>query len=598
MLSSVFNKQELTATFDALSLQGQSLIEVALFNPSTLKSEGRGFFNDSDFLCEAANPHLGRFNFGITPFAYAPDRLPSRSSYNQFDRSLIDHNTESSRVHSATLSFCFRPDALRELGAAPDPQQGVVQMAYAVTGILERLGLHSFSLEYNPTTLVVRFLPRLLQNRADAFRSQLGPWTRSFLERVDKEMTPAEHKQFTLAAAALGQVFDPVPGLPGVFNDNKDLITVWSLSPPRPAEESYFDELLDLCLRPTDSRKNGVDVYAPANLQGLSQGWDDRDDEPMLGGVGTMKSTRSETAHAPEAQAFSDRKQQEEVRELADAFQHAAEACWTWPLYSQAFSTRYRGLQCGQVMLMQADPFAGALAFDFLLQCAEPWAKEGKGQVVAFTKKKSAGDLALAALARQYKTHPLSEASQAGRNAAEWARNYAGLFTDAPIFPVCAPNESLESLFNYLDHDFQLRHRRKGGDAPPVAILVDDLHGFRQGDETETYRGLLRLRQKLRDLNATLWITQLVPQAQMPQSRSFLSLADFHARFASGGEVAANDSGAWEKSFALDAALQKALPDLALVRIGFAAQGSHRHYPSAYLYHRPTCLYKEIAVPS
>jgi hypothetical protein len=105
------------------------------------------------------------------------------------------------------------------------------------------------------------------------------------------------------------------------------------------------------------------------------------------------------------------------------------------------------------------------------------------------------------------------------------------------------------------------------------------------------------LRLRLRDLNSTLWLTHLLPASQSEEARTVLGLADFHGMLDCDGRLdrapgAAAD--AWEKSFSLDAGLQKILPDLALIRIGFEAAGSHRRYPSSYLYHRPTCLFQEV----
>jgi hypothetical protein len=110
---------------------------------------------------------------------------------------------------------------------------------------------------------------------------------------------------------------------------------------------------------------------------------------------------------------------------------------------------------------------------------------------------------------------------------------------------------------------------------------------------------LVRLRQRLRDLNAALWLTHLVPATQSAAARQYLGLADYHAVLDYDGSYESPGDGPaeWEKAFALDPSLQKTLPDLGLVRISFAAQGSHRSYPSAYLFHRPTSLFKEISPP-
>src|SRR3954470_2453000 len=90
MMTALYSKQDLLKTFVPLSQSGKAFLEIMMVNPATLKVEGRGFFNDVDFLLEACNPLVGRFNFCLSNFAYPPERLPSRSSYNQFDRGQLD----------------------------------------------------------------------------------------------------------------------------------------------------------------------------------------------------------------------------------------------------------------------------------------------------------------------------------------------------------------------------------------------------------------------------------------------------------------------------------------------------------------------------
>ena len=589
MASTLFNKQDIAATFSSLSAPRKMVLEISLVQPKTGKVEGRGFFNDSDFLCEAVNPYLGRYNFALSSFAYPPDQIPSRNSYNQFDRALAEiASPDGGFAHSLTLGFFFKPDILKELQKSPDPQQTIMQVAFQLGVILDRLGLKTYSLEYNPTFMNARFLPSALP--ADFKKPQLTKLAQILQTKVEKEMFPAEHKNFVPRSSLL-KGYDPMPGLPGLFGDANDTFTVWSLSPPRIAQEPIFTQLVEESLGIKQTAA-AAEVQGPSNLQGLRQSWSANAEEAPKAAAPKTEPRRPE-AH-PETEGFADRKQKAEVEQLGKYLKIAAATLWSWPLYSGMFSRVYRGTQCGQILLLQTDPFAGDPAFHFLLQSAESLAKEGKGQVLVFTKKRAAGELALAALSRHLRANPLL-ANNVPHNPDELAQSFASLFINPPLIPPCAPTEGLENLINYLDHDFQLRQKKHGSMPMPLCIVMDNLEEFRQGDRAETYRGLMKLRQRLRDLNATLWITHLVHPGNTEESRSFLGLADYHARFEYSGSVEGSDAdpAVWERSFALDPSLQQILPDLSLAKISFAAQGSHRYYPSQYLYHRPTCLFTE-----
>jgi hypothetical protein len=587
MISTLFNKQDIATAFETLSSNRKMVLEVLLVQPKTGRVEGRGFFNDSDFLCEGVNSFLGRYNFALSPFAYLPDQIPSRNSYNQFDRALGETVAQDRGIaHSLTLGFFFKPDTVKEMENAPDLRQGILQTAYQVGAILDRMGLKTYSLEYNPQFLTARFIPAAMP--ADFKRPQLAKLAQVLQTRVEKDMFPAEHKKF-VPRASLVQGYDPMPGLPGLFGDAKDTFTVWSLSPPHIAQEPIFTQLVEESLGIKKAAAT-ADVYGPSNLQGLMQSWNaDEEDAPKVSAPNT-EARRQET-HA-DSEGFADRKQKAEVEQLGKYLKTAAASLWSWPLYSGMFQRVYRGTQCGQVLLLQTDPFAGDPAFHFLLQSAETLAKEGKGQVLVFTKKRAAGELALAALSRHLRGNPLL-AGNVPHDPEDLARSFASLFANPPLIPPCAPTEGLENLINYLDHDFQLRQKKTGSVPMPLCIVMDNLEEFRQADDHETYRALMKLRMRLRDLNATLWATHLVSPDKTEGARAYLGLADFHARFEYDGSGVGSDSAAWERSFSLDASLQSVLPDLSLARISFAAQGSHRHYPSQYLYHRPTSLFTE-----
>ena len=593
MISNLFNKSEMGAVFDLLSHQHKLLLEIQLINPKNHKTEGRGFFNDVDFLCEAASVHLGRFNFALTPYAYSPDHIPSRSSYNQFDRAMVEANPESwSRPHSLTVIFAFQPEALREIENNLDPQQGIVQMAYQIGAIMERLHIQSFSLEYNPLSITARFVPHFFQIEPSLTKPNFLHLTKLFRDCLEKEMTKAEHKKFALGSTILGQGMDPMPGLPGNFGDTNDVSTVWSLSLPCLSDDPIFEALFEESQ--TGKKTKSSTVYAASNLQGLSQSWSDEPDEiPHKDLKAPAKPTKVESE--TEADGYSERKQKEEIGLLESQLKLALSTAWNWPLMSQTFNHLYGGTQGGQVLLMQADPFAGELAFQFFLQCTEPMTREGKGQLLIFSKKRKQADLALAALSRHYGFNPLLAQDGAKTDPMLMAKNYASLFATPPLMPVCGANEGLENLINYLEHDFQLRQKRRSGAPIPLVILIDNLEEFRS-EGAETYRGLMRLRQRLNDLNATLWLTHLTSPSQAESVRPFLGLCDYHALLDHDGNFETPRVGmaAWEQAFSPDPSLRPTLHEIGLVRISFSAQGSHRRYPSSYLYHRPTFLFKEM----
>ena len=170
MLSSLFSKPDLLKTFVPLSETGKAYLEILLVNGKTSKVEGRGFFNDADFLVEACRGLVGRFNFCLSNYAYTQAQIPTRASYNQFDRTMADFpGQDQARAHSLSLAMLFKPDLIREMavqsnhGTTGDPFLNIV---YQIDGILGRLGLKSYSVDYFLTGVVLRFwAPAALQRR-------------------------------------------------------------------------------------------------------------------------------------------------------------------------------------------------------------------------------------------------------------------------------------------------------------------------------------------------------------------------------------------------------------------------------------------------
>jgi hypothetical protein len=44
----------------------------------------------------------------------------------------------------------------------------------------------------------------------------------------------------------------------------------------------------------------------------------------------------------------------------------------------------------------------------------------------------------------------------------------------------------------------------------------------------------------------------------------------------------------------VDLSVAKLMQEVSLAKIRFQAHGSHRHFQGCYVYHRPSCLFKEI----
>jgi hypothetical protein len=563
--------------------------------------EGRGFFNDVDFLLEAAMPLLGRFNFGITPFGFPTDTLPSRNAFNQFDRTLIDSSfQDAGRPHSLAFSFLFKPETCRELKASPDPRQFALQLAYQVQGVLGRLGLKNFELDYTPLGFTSRFQPLLLQMRKDIQKPELKRILEAGLAKLGKEMFPEEHKRFALASSVLGKIMDPVPGMPGLFgNDCEEPVTAHALSPLRLNEEPTLADWVDEVMEGKKRHTMSEAVYAATQLDGLSQGWEPGIEEsrPLSQAVLPTSGLQPHEPAEEEKEEFITRKGREEASALTFVFQKRIKKSWKWPLYSQSFNKQFQGLGFGQILQVDSSPFGTDSAFQFLLQSGEAFVKQGQGQMVVFSKRRGIADLALSALGRHLKNQPLAPRQGQSADPKELADTFARLFPTPLLAPTCTPQEGIDGILNYLDHDFQARQKKIEGDPIPLAILVDNLDEFRHETNLETYTRLVRLKQKLEEMNATLWYTQ--GGNPLGLAEQGLNLSDYAIEWKHSADTDTHEAEiAWESRFPIDPGLSQAMQDLCLLRMRFRAKGSHRRSPSAYLFHRPTGLFREVPVDS
>ncbi len=625
--TTLFHRKEIEGLFTSLLSETNDLLEITLHHPRSQDVEGRGFFNDVDFLVEAATPLLGRYNFGITPFGFPADSLPSRGCFNQFDRTLLDSGFQDhGRPHSLAFTFLFKPESARELAVSVDARQTALDMAYQVQGILGRLGLKNYELDYCPLGLTVRFQPLLLQMRKDVRKTELKRILETGLARVDKEMFPEEHKRFALAASLIGKVLDPVPGMPGLFGPNaEEPVVAHALSPLRLNEETALADWVDEVMEGKKRHSMSEAVYKATQLDGLSQGWEPGLEEGralpaaelgsgshngaglggglgggLSGGLGSGmggSGLRASEASPDEKEEYITRKGREEASALTFVFQKRLRKAWKWSLYSQEFTRQFQGLSCGQILQLDCPPFGTDSAFQFLLQSGEPFVKQGQGQMVVFSKRKGIADLALNALGRHLKVQPLAPRQGMAPDPTELAETFGRLFPTPLLAPICSPQEGIDGILNYLDHDFQARQKKVEGEPAPLAILIDNLDEFRQDSPLESYTRLLRLKQKLEELNATLWYTQGNHPSGLGEQA--LNLADYAAdwRFGPDEDTAAAEAD-WESRFPLDPSLTKAMQDLCLLRLRFRAKGSHRRSHSAYLYHRPTGLFREVPAGS
>ena len=603
MLSSLFSKPDLIKTFTPLSDGGKAYLEIMLVNNKSNKVEGRGFFNDPDFLLEACRGLVGRFNFCLSNFAYTQAQIPTRASYNQFDRSLADLPAqEQARAHSFSFGLLFKPELIQEMTANGANHEQVMAIVYQIDTMLGRVGIKSYSMDYFLTGVVLRmWAPAALQRRPQVKQS-LALATKKLLDALEKKMSSQEHKHFALTSAVTGKFFDPTPGLPGIFvPDAPDSMVVTSSGSLEPGEEGAITALFEEMYEPKKAKveKVGADYAPPSNIQGLSQNWSETS-EPQYessasAGLQHEKAyggDRHEPAETP----------REDLRELVGWFQDYTQGKWRWPIYSSPFNKLHQGAGCGELIMMQCDPFAGELAFQFLMQSAEGFSKEGTGQVLVFSKRRNLGELALAALSRHYRTNPLAGKPPNGvPEAAALAKAFDSLFPHPPQVMLCNRSDGLEQLLKYIEHDFLPKQRKRGASDLPLAIIIDNLDEFAGADRTETFRGLSLFKTRLRDFNATLWVERMVA----PEAGDLdvcLGLADYRLALDHDGsrEAMVREDGGrinaaeWESGFHAELSVGKILQEMSLAKIRFQAHGSHRDFPGYYMYHRPSFQFREI----
>lgn len=601
MFSSLFSKPDLLKTFAPLSDSGKAYLEVMLINGKTSKVEGRGFFNDADFLLEACRGLVGRYNFSLSNYAYTQAQIPTRPSYNQFDRALVELPAqEQARAHSLSLVALFKPDLIRELYVQGGNNEQLVNIVYQIDSILGRMGIRSYSLDYFLTGITVRiWAPGALQRRP-LVKMTLGMVTKKLVEALEKKMTPQEQKHFSLTSSVSGKIHDPVPGLPGMFSaEATDTMVVTSSGSLEPGEDATVNSLLEEIFDAKKPKSEKENYVTPANIQGLSQNWQETQ-EPQYESA-PSPGLQHEKNYSGGKGEYADNQPREGNRELTGWFQNYTQGKWRWPLYSAAFNKIHQGAGCGEMLLLQCDPFAAELGFQFLMQCAEGFAKEGTGQVLIFSKKRSLGDLALSALSRHYRGNPLAGKPEGGTpEASALSKAFDSLFPNPPQVAPCGRQDGLEQLLKYLEHDYMPKQRKRGNGLMPLAIILDNLDEFGGDDKAETFRGLSQFKMRLREFNGSLWVTRMgTPEAGATDE--LLGLADYLMVLDHDGsrEVAGKTgrqprASEWESGFHVDLSVAKLIQEVSLAKIRFQAHGSHRHFQGHYVYHRPSSLFKEI----
>lgn len=599
MNSSLFSKPDLIKTFQPLSDSGKAYLEVQLVNPVSGKAEGRGFFNDPDFLLEACRGLVGRFNFCLSNFAYTQAQIPSRPSYNQFDRTLADSPTQSAaRAHSLSLMMLFKPELIREMGAQEGQADQYLGILYQIDGILARMNIKCYSMDYFLTGVVLRFWPPGALHKRPLNKATLATATKRLMEVLEKKMTAQEMKHFALSASIFEKIFDPVPGLPGVFaGDAPDGIVVTSSGSLSPGEDDAFTVFFDEVFDAKKSRSREPENYAPpSNIQGLSQNWQESTYEPE-----SSQGLRPGKDFPEGKGELADVHAREGMRELVSWFQNYSLGKWRWPLYSTPFNKIHQGAACGELLLLRCEPFASELGFQFLMQCAEGYCKEGTGHMLIFTKKRAMGDLALASLSRHYKGNPLAGKPAGGTpEASTLAKAFESLFPNPPQIAPCGRNDGPEELLKFLEHDYLPKQRKKGNALMPLVILIDNLDEFAGEDDAGTFRGLSQLKMRLREFNSTLWVTRMGSRGTGSPS-DVSGLADHLIDLDHDGSHETRESGnpstapEWEASFRLEMPIGKLTQDISLTKIAFRTHGSHLRFGGNYAYHRPSCLFKEIS---
>jgi hypothetical protein len=403
-----------------------------------------------------------------------------------------------------------------------------------------------------------------------------------------------------LTSSVTGKIFDPAPGLPGIFvPDAPDSMVVTSSGALEPGEEgaigALFEEMYEA--KKPKLEKLAPDPYAPSpNIQGLSQSWSETT-EPQYESSASAGLHR-ETAFAADRNGHAEPRPREDLGELVGWFQDYTRGKWRWPLYSSPFNKIHQGAGCGEVLMLHCDPFAGEPAFQFLLQSAEGYAKEGTGQVLVFSKRRALGDVALASLSRHYKTNPLAGKPDGGvPDAATLAKAFDGLFPNPPQVMPCNRDDGLDHLLKYIEHDFLPKQRKRGASDVPLAILIDNLDDFSGPDRAAVYKSLSVLKTRLRDFNASLWIVRPCEASESAKDPC-LGLADYRLVFDHDGSREPGGkpqkASEWEAGFHVELSVVKILQEVSLAKIRFQAHGSHRDFSGCYVYHRPSFQFREI----
>jgi hypothetical protein len=174
----------------------------------------------------------------------------------------------------------------------------------------------------------------------------------------------------------------------------------------------------------------------------------------------------------------------------------------------------------------------------------------------------------------------------------------------------------LEQLLKYLEHDYLPKQRKRGNGLTPLAIVIDNLDEFAGDDPSEIFRGLSLMKMRLREFNGSLWVTRMGTPAQ-GAADPCVGLADYllvldndgsreaQSREANGAGGAEGQEAAgkparipgpseWEAGFNMDLSAGKQTHEVSLAKIHFRAHGSHRRFHGHYVYHRPSCLFREI----
>ena len=603
MITATISKQDLLKTFLPLSESGKNFLEVMLVNPKTSKVEGRGFFNDSDFLLDACMPLMGRFNFCLSNFSLTQQQVPTRASYNQFDRTLLDPVIQDhARVHSLSMAMLFKPELIREMSAQAGNSDQFLNIISQIAAIFSRLGIKTYSLDYFLTGVVLRFWPSATLKQRPLNKAALALVIKHMLDVVGKRMNTQEQKRFALTASTLGKIWDPTPGLPGMFaGEEAGSMTVTSSGSLEPAEEAIFAAMLEDVFEP--KKKEERDSYSSPNIQGLSQNWQESHESQFE--TAPTQDLHQEKGFSTDKSDFLDPQSRESSKELVNFFHSQSLAKWRWPLYSAGFNQLLKGVACGEMLLLQSDPFAADLSFQFLMQCAESFNKEGTGQILIFSKHRSMGDVALASLSRHYKSNPLSSKSPSAPDAATLAKSYSSLFPNLPQTPPCSRGDGLDHVLRYLEHDYLIKQKKKGGTLMPLSIIIDNLAEFSQGGDDETFRHLALIKMRLQEFNGSLWVTQL-RQADGAAPQSCLALADYLLAIDHDGSQEAVAQGKvalpskatdWEAGFHADFSAEMLIQEFSLLKIRFQSHGSHRSFQGHYAYHRPSRLFQEISSP-